>query len=281
MLKENGPMTRILYGLESLGYASATRVSSISPGILRMLRRKKVAEGKLLFFPNGVCLGERLRSTGAFRRRHEIAEETFVILYSGNLGVKQGLQGLIDTAHYLQERGSGAGRIQFVIAGAGAMRGALATQIERQKLSNVLLLPLQPEDVYREMMADADCCAITQQPGTGELFFPSKLLTTLALGKPVLAIADEESDLALAVVEGGFGVTVPPGSTAAVAEAAERLMGDRAALGKMGECGREYVARYEVGAVLEQFERDLKGVLDPAVSVAAPALAASSVAIDP
>ena len=281
MLKANSLMTRVLYGMESLVYASATRVSSISPGILRMLRTKKVSDRKLLFFPNGVCLSERLRPTGAFRRRHGIAEDTFVVLYSGNLGVKQGLQGLIDAAHYLQGRVSGAGRIQFVIAGAGAMREVLAAQIERQNLGNVLLLPLQSEEAYREMMADADCCAITQQPGTGELFFPSKLLTTLALGKPVLAIADEESDLALAVAEGAFGLTVPPGSTAAVGAAVERLMRDRGALRQMGEGGREYVTRYEAGVVLEQFERDLKGVVDPGGSVASPELAASSVVIDP
>jgi colanic acid biosynthesis glycosyl transferase WcaI len=107
------------------------------------------------------------------------------------------------------------------------------------------------------MMADADCCAITQQPGTGELFFPSKLLTTLALAKPVLSIADDESDLALAVIEGLFGLNAPPGHPQEVVATLRQLARPETDLKALGEKGRLYVARYEQQYVLGNFEEEL------------------------
>jgi len=243
MLRE-GWLTRMLYRMESFVYAKAARVSGISHGMLEMFRKKGIPESKLIYFPNGVKLPPNLPKRGAFRGKNNIPENAFLAIYSGNLGVKQGLDVLVNAAVLLEKPlagDTGGNRadvsakdssIRIVIAGEGARRADLAASIARLKLENVLLLPLLPEHDYREMLADADCNVITQQAGSGSFFFPSKLLAALAAGKPVVSVADETSELAKAVASGRFGVNIAPNDPAALAatirslaQAAERVRG--------------------------------------------------------
>ena len=109
------------------------------------------------------------------------------------------------------------------------------------------------------MMADTDVCLITQQAGTGQYFFPSKLLSALAFARPVLAVADADSELALARDEGGFGGRTAPGRPDELAAILENV----AALGtderrRRGAAGREYVQRFAWAAVLADFTRTLE-----------------------
>jgi len=215
MLRAERSITRILYSLEAMAYRWASRVSTISPGMLQLISEKGVPQNKVLYFPNGICLPGPSPASGAFRERHGISPTQFIVLYSGNLGVKQGLAALLEAAALLDREKAASGEAQefrFVIAGAGAGQEQIHARVRQDRIRNVLLLPLQPADAYQEMMADADCCAITQMPGTGRLFYPSKLLSALAFGKPVLAIADPDGDLARAVHDGDFGISVSASS---------------------------------------------------------------------
>jgi colanic acid biosynthesis glycosyl transferase WcaI len=230
-----GWLTRILYWMESFAYRRAARVSGISRGMLGKFREKGVPAEKIVYFPNGVKLPIELPPRGRFRARHGIACSDFVAMYSGNLGVKQGLDVLVEAARLLRdweempslagdEPGvGGARRVRIVVAGDGARRAHLSGLIQRYELENVLLLSLQPEDAYREMLADADCSVITQQEGTGSFFFPSKLLTSLAVAKPVVTVADESSELAQAAIEGRFGMNIAPNHPEALARAIRSL----------------------------------------------------------
>ncbi len=81
----------------------------------------------------------------------------------------------------------------------------------------VQLLPLLSDDDYASLLRAADVAMITQAAGSGRFFFPSKLLSVLAAGLPVVAVADEDSELAAAVHAGGFGRVVPPGDAVELA----------------------------------------------------------------
>ncbi len=259
MLKPNA-FTRALYRLESLAYAKAARVSGISQGMLRAFAAKGVPAEKQVYFPNGVRLAEEtLPPIGRWRARHGFAADDFLAVYSGNLGVKQGIDILLEAARQLST--SAGRRVRIVVCGQGASAERLAATVAAQPLANFTLLPLQDDAAYREMMADTDVCLITQQAGTGQYFFPSKLLSALACARPVLAVADADSELALALDEGGFGWrTVPgwPGELSAALERAAGLGADE--LRAKGDAGRRYVERFETGKVLADFERVLSAL---------------------
>jgi putative colanic acid biosynthesis glycosyltransferase WcaI len=254
---ESGWSTKALYALEKFAYEKAARVSGISRGMVRAFRAKGVPEGKLIQFPNGVRLPEAapIRPRGSFRAAHNIASDEFLAVYSGNLGVKQGLDILIDAASIL--RGV---PVRFVICGDGAQRSALAQRVAEGGLTNVLMLPLQPAAEYEAMLIDADVCLITQQAGAGSTFFPSKLLSTLALSKPVITVADSDSDLAHAVAEGRFGVNVQPGRPQELANVLQTLGVEPEPLAALGEAGRRFVQQFDSKTLLSSYIAELESL---------------------
>lgn len=238
-------LTRALYWLEGFAYRKAALVSGISQGMMQAYRRKGVPQEKTHLFYNGVNLGaEPPKANGAFRRRNGFASDEFLGIYSGNLGVKQGLGILLDAA-----RLAGNSKVRIVICGDGADRVKLEERVRAENLANVTLLPLQPKELYAEMLGDADVSLITQQAGTGGFFFPSKLLSSLAAGKAVVTVADEDSELVLALREGGFGHNIGPGCPKELALLLDRLADDPSGLATLGANGRSYVQRFQFDEV--------------------------------
>ena len=255
LLKPNW-FTRVLYGLEAFAYRHAARVSGITRGMLATFRGKGVPESKLVYFPNAIDLKEDAPAgkRGQFRKGHGFAPDEFLAVYAGNLGVKQGLEALLEAAPFLRNR-----QIRILLCGEGAQREALAARSRQMQLANFSMLPFSPD--YRALLVDADLCFITQQAGSGNSFFPSKLLGLLAEGKPVVTVAAPESELALAVAEGNFGVNVAPGQPAELAAVLEGLAKDPARLAEFGAAGRRYVEQFEKMRVFENFLRELAVVL--------------------
>ena len=133
MLK-TGWFTRALYWLEAFAYKHATRVVGISPEMLNAFRDKGVPEEKLILFPDGVVLPkpDEIPVRGRFREQHGFAPEEFLAIYSGNLGVKQGLSVLLDVAPLLDQN------IRIVLCGDGAERETLAKRVQDRNLGNVI-----------------------------------------------------------------------------------------------------------------------------------------------
>ena len=145
-----------------------------------------------------------------------------------------------------------------------ARRGErLRAGIKERQLPNLTLLPLQDDEAYREMMLDSDVCLITQQAGTGQYFFPSKMLSALSFARPVLAVADADSELSLAIEEGGFGVQVKTDNPWPLAEALDRMArAEGEVLRWLGAEGQRYGERYAMERVLADFAAELKRVKD-------------------
>jgi colanic acid biosynthesis glycosyl transferase WcaI len=257
MLK-TGPFTRALYWLEAFAYRHATRVSGISEEILDAFRRKGVPERKLILFPNTVVLPATgdIPERGAFRRKHGYAAHELLAIYAGNLGIKQGLHLLLDAAELLRDRND----IRLVIAGDGAARETLEQDVRARGLTTVAMLPLQFGRDYKELLVDADVSLITQQSGSGNAFFPSKLLITLAFASPVLTVADQGSALARVVEEGQFGKNIIPDNPQLLADTLRDLAQNRQQLRDWGATGRRYVERFEQRSVMEKFVEELKAI---------------------
>lgn len=252
---EGGRLVRFLYRIESLSYARADRVSGISREMLKAFTRKKVPEEKQVYFPNPVSLPDstELPARGGFRQKQGIAEDRFLVVYSGNLGVKQGLDQVIDAASRFRD----SPEVTFLICGEGAQKESLRQRVSAEDLTNVRFLPLQPEDDFHRMLADADLSLVTQQAGSGASFFPSKLLNLFARLSPVLATADENSVVRTTLTEHACGLVVAPGDTGGFVEAVEEARQHPEKLRLLAENGRRYVERFSKDAVLEKFEEEL------------------------
>jgi colanic acid biosynthesis glycosyl transferase WcaI len=257
MLKQSW-FTRALYALESFAYRHAARVSGITSGMLKAFRSKGVPDSKLIYFPNAIELktDEAQPKRGEFRKTHGFPASEFLAIYSGNLGVKQGLDVLLETAARLRDK-----RIRVLICGDGAQRETLAARAKEMQLPNFSMLPFQSAVDYRALLVDADVCFITQQLGSGTSFFPSKLLGLLAEAKPVVTVAAPESELALALAEGNFGVNVPPARPEELAALLDSLATDPERLWLYGANGRRYVEQFEKSRVFRSFANELRTLL--------------------
>jgi len=245
--------TQVLYKLEALAYAKAARVSGICRSMTLAFASKGVPPEKIIFFPNGVAAPGPgfFPAPGAFRARHGIGPHICLATYSGNLGSKQGLDILLDVAEKLTGE-----PIKIVICGDGARRVEMEEQVSLRKLKNLLMLPLQDDLGYREMQVDTSVSLITQIAGTGQFFFPSKLLSAMVFRKPVLAVADSNSELAHAVTESNCGRVVSPGDVDGLAAALMEMRSPEKQL-TMGQNGKKWVAQFAFDVVHASFETQL------------------------
>jgi colanic acid biosynthesis glycosyl transferase WcaI len=144
--------------------------------------------------------------------------------------------------------------VQIVICGDGAAKQALLEMAAGVR--NVWFKGTLEANDYREMLADADLMVVSLVSGSGNSFFPSKLLSACSAGKPVVAICDADSELASVVEENRCGVVVRPDDPGELAQWLEQLSSDPKQLEPMGRAAKELGDRFLWSDVLEKFARE-------------------------
>jgi len=231
------------------------RVSTISESMLYLLLKKGVSAQKGILFPNWVDTKSVFpRSDDNLRDELSITSDQLVVLYSGSMGAKQGLEILVEVARQLESHRE----IVFVLCGEGPVRNEL---IDRARdLPNVRFLPLQPMDKLNPLLNTADIHILPQKADVADLVMPSKLLGMLASGKTIIATAMPETEIGRVV--GRVGVLVPPGNSAALCEAILGLSKSTKQLKYLGESGRTYVCdNWSKDMVLQKFLKQMDDLL--------------------
>jgi colanic acid biosynthesis glycosyl transferase WcaI len=228
------------------------RVSTISDRMVERLSSKGVDPVCTILFPNWVDTSEiyPLTVSNPLRMKLGISERAIVALYSGNMGLKQGLSLLIEASRQLISRPD----IVFVMCGDGPYRDTLMQMAA--KASNVIFLPLQPASRLNELLNMADIHLLPQVVCAADLVMPSKLTGMLASGKAVVATAEEGTQVAKVLAE--RGICTPPGDVTAFATAVARLADDRELRLRMGDEARKYaVIHLNHDEILTRFESSL------------------------
>ena len=116
--------------------------------------------------------------------------------------------------------------------------------VAERRLTNVRMLPLQPQNAFANMLAASDLLMLVQRAGVTDAVVPSKLLSYMAAGRAVCVSADQESEAARIVRRAGCGAVVLPEDPAALAAAIRSMTASPAALAEMGSRGRLHVRRF-------------------------------------
>lgn len=138
-----------------------------------------------------------------------------VVLHSGNMGAKQGLENVIEAARLAEREGL---PLRFVLVGDGNQRERLQRLAEG--CASVQFVAPLPQDKFTSALAAADVLLLNELPGLAETAVPSKLTSYFAAGRPVLAATEAESVSADEVRASGAGVVVSPGEPDALVRAA-------------------------------------------------------------
>lgn len=191
------------------------RVSTISSGMLQRAAEKGIDKERLRFFPNWseTARFQNVSRNAELLRGLGVDPDKRVLLYSGNIGEKQGLECVIYAAERLAERTE----LVFLVVGEGAGKARLLELSQQRNLSNIVFAPLQPYDDLPALLASADCHLVIQKRGAADAVLPSKLTNILAVGGNALITADPDSSLGLLCSEyPGIATLVEPESVNAL-----------------------------------------------------------------
>ena len=224
----------------------------ISDDFLPLLRRWGVDEQRISEIENWAPLDE----LPALPRDNEWAREQglvdrFVLLYSGTLGFKHDPSLLLELARWAQENDA---VVAVVSEGPGA--DWLATHGADEP--GLRLLPYQPYERLPEVLASADVLVALLEPDAGSFSVPSKVLTYLCAGRPLLVSVSEDNLAARVVERSRGGLVVPPSDSAALVASAGALHADADRRNELGLRARAYAERaFDLEAIADRFERVL------------------------
>jgi colanic acid biosynthesis glycosyl transferase WcaI len=251
------PLLPMLYRLEGMAYRHASLVTTVTEGMRQRIITKGIPEARVAIVPPPA--DRSLFSVGSaeqgqtFRCKHNL-DGKFVVAHSGNMGVKQGLDLVLDVATQMKERRE----IAFLLAGDGAMKSDLELRAEALRLDNVTFLPLQEKAEFLNMLAAIDVALIVQRPSVSDIAFPSKTVTLLAAARPVAASVSANSEVARVLGRSRGGLVTEAGEAEPLAQSILELFKDPERRSVMGRCGREYARQHwDEELVLADFETRL------------------------
>ncbi len=183
-----------------------------------------------------------------------IPDDAIVAVHAGNMGQKQGLENLVETARLVSESPDAAARkVHLYLVGDGNQRRHLEDRA--RGCTDVTFVDSLPDDRFHLMLSAADVLVVNEKPGVVEMSLPSKLTTYFSYGIPVVAAVSEEGITAAEVRHSRAGVVVPAGDPVALLSTIARVATDTTAAQTMGEAGERY--SHEVlgaDAAVERFE---------------------------
>ena len=247
---------RLAEGWERRTLRGFDRVSTISGAMLQRAVAKGVAAERAVLLPNWVNLaaiqpqGPRQRASNPYRQELGIPEQALVLLYSGSMNKKQGLELLVAVIRELAD----VPNLVWLLAGEGPTKTELAAATAG--MAQVRLLPLQPAERLHDWLNLADVHLLPQKAGAADLVLPSKLLGILASGRPVVASSPAGSELGQLAEQAGL--RVEPDDGAGFAAALRQLIDNPALRQRLGQQGRQLAEQcYGQEAVLGQLQEQL------------------------
>lgn len=179
------------------------------------------------------------KETCQFARANGLIEP-FVAMYSGNLGLYYEFDTMLAAAERLKGE-----PFKLVLIGSGGKKQWIAEQIKARGLTNTILLPYQPHEKLNDSLNSCDCSLVTIAKGIEGISFPSKLYSSLAVGKPIMAISEPHSELKNLVSQYGIGRWVELGDVDGLVATFRSMMRDKVSNEREGSAARKlFEARY-------------------------------------
>ena len=215
----------------------AKRVIVLGDDMRDRILRKGIDPARVVVIRDGTLIPETLA-----QQSHPVAQEIrcgfpFVAIHAGNLGFYGAWDTLLQAAKQIENENVG-----LIFVGEGANRERL--QRAAQDSKNIRFVPFRPAAEIPFVMAAGDVHIISVRRGLEGVVVPSKLYSVLAAGRPVLAVAPEESDVVRIVREARCGIAADPGDPAAVAAALRKMRDDPIELTNMAQRAREAAKKY-------------------------------------
>jgi len=192
--------------------------------------------------------------------------DAFVVMHSGNLGLSQSLETVVEAAALLRD----VPDLQVVFQGEGVKKAELQERVRALGLHNVQFLPFAAKDALGESFAAADLFIVSLQRGLAGYIVPSKLYGILAAGRPYVAAVEESCEVAAITRARECGIVAAPGDARDLADKILTFYRDRDMTRRCGANARAASLAFDRTVQVRNY-MELFQSLRPAVS--APAIA--------
>ena len=257
-ISRSGPVYRYFRAKEKTLYALADRIGCMSPANVDYVLRHnpKIDPQRVEVCPNSEepdFWTVSPEEASAIRGKYGIPQGRKVFLYGGNLGRPQDIPFVIECLR----AAAGVPDAFFVICGSGTEYSKLLTFAETEKPANLLLFSGLPRADYDQLVRSCHVGLLFLDHRFTIPNFPSRLLSYLQAGLPVIACTDSATDIGEVAQAGGFGWTCPSDDPVAFVRVVERACS--ADLAAMGDAGRTYFsAHYTVERSYEIIMRGME-----------------------
>lgn len=209
-MSRGGLLKRVLVRAQKFLFNRAEMWSSISPAMVERLEEIRTHDQPILFVPNWPHLTIIERIQGLPTKVGRQPGRPIRLLYAGNIGTKQGLLDFCKDLHESPQP------FDFRIHGEGGVAAQVRDWVGSCGDPRFSFRPLLDEPGFVAELHRTDLFVVTERPGSGASFFPSKLAPGMTSGTPTLAVSDPESPLGREVRGHNLGPWFPWGSGRAV-----------------------------------------------------------------
>lgn len=250
LAKKGGLLWKIGRMIEDFTYRNADKIIVISEDFKKNIMEKGVPEEKIVVVYNWVdqnAVVDVPREQNKLFDKYGLDRSKFYIEYSGNIGLTQNMDMLLEVMEELQVSHPD---INLVLVGEGAYKAQVEKIVAEKQLKNVYLLPFQPYEDISYVFSLGDAGLVISKPGVGANSVPSKTWSIMSASRPVLANFDE-NELKDIVAKNKCGIFTKAGDKEAFKESILKLYSDKELCKECGKNGRQFVMdnlTKEVGA---------------------------------
>lgn len=250
LAKKGGLLWKIGRMIEDFTYRNADKIIVISEDFKKNIMAKGVPEEKIVVVYNWVdqnAVVDVPREQNKLFDKYGLDRSKFYIEYSGNIGLTQNMDMLLEVMEELQVSHPD---INLVLVGEGAYKAQVEKIVDEKQLKNVHLLPFQPYEDISYVFSLGDAGLVISKPGVGANSVPSKTWSIMSASRPVLANFDE-NELKDIVAKNKCGIFTKAGDKKAFKESILKLYSDKELCKEYGKNGRQFVMdnlTKEVGA---------------------------------
>jgi glycosyltransferase involved in cell wall biosynthesis len=198
--------------INRLLYKQASKIITLGRDMTKLVKAKLDGEyEKIYCIPNWADI-ESIHPTD--RQNNTLLQnlgltDKFVVLYAGNIGRTHGIEELAQTAEFLANKNNN--KVYFIVIGFGAKKKWLTKYVENKRLETIKVFNFFPITEQNIVLNAGDVALISFVSNMAGVSVPSRMYNQMAAGKPIIAVADDWSELAEVIKEENIGWVVKPG----------------------------------------------------------------------
>lgn len=221
----NRLIQNVFFNLQKVAYRKSDIITAISEDMKRKLIEQSVPEEKIRVIVNWFDdknVREVPRNENLFIKKYSMKSDKFYVQYAGTMGYVFDYKMVLSVARLLHEHDD----IVFQMIGEGSQKAEFIEEAKKQELTNIVFLPLEPQEMVPHVYSACDICFIPLKRGIIGNSVPSKAGLLMACKRAIVTTADEDSDYNRMINDEHIGIACSTENPQAAANAILKLKED-------------------------------------------------------